>query len=152
VSQLSNDPLSALSRITQRGCKKRRRAEGGVKLTQANADALGGYPFRTHKTCFPAKAGIQTGLPPSRENREGMVSCERRLVVVRGIWEPMVSRIDLGPIAKKAAVFPPRPVRSITNSGTLTGRGSSAFCGCGLDASTCATPSPRSGGCARGSR
>ncbi len=26
-------------------------------------------PFQACKPCFPAKAGIQTGLPPSRENK-----------------------------------------------------------------------------------
>ena len=29
------------------------------------------------KTCFPAKAGTQTGLPPSRENKETAVSLRR---------------------------------------------------------------------------
>ncbi|RMB54006.1 hypothetical protein C8J44_1620 [Sphingomonas sp. PP-CE-3A-406] len=29
------------------------------------------------KTCFPAKAGTQTGLPPSRENKEAQVGLRR---------------------------------------------------------------------------
>ena len=31
----------------------------------------------TSKTCFPAKAGTQTGLPPSRENKEAQVGLRR---------------------------------------------------------------------------
>ena len=34
--------------------------------------SLSPFPLRQTKTaCFPAKAGTQTGLPPSRENKEG---------------------------------------------------------------------------------
>ncbi len=40
------------------------------------ADWFGIYPLDTKETCFPAKAGTQTGLPPLLENPEARTIAE----------------------------------------------------------------------------
>ena len=75
------------------------RSAGGARVAitsrKTSADALGGYPFRTHKTCFPAKAGIQWA-PAFAGEQEG--ASDRRTGVDQSLvmlfWtEPMMDRL-----------------------------------------------------------
>ena len=52
--------------------------------------------YTEQRACFPAKAGIQSGLPPSRENKEvrAIITREFAQALVRLSWTaPMVDRL-----------------------------------------------------------
>ncbi len=101
--------------------------------------------------------GVPPSADPSRRWLRGARDAHQRDRELLEPGEAAPAPVQRHPAPELPAV--PQPVRvEVQRSGgdappaSLSRRGSSAASGSGSDASACATPSPRSGGCARASR